>query len=322
MNLINFGDIDDTIYKLKLRGLSFILSKFNFLARKRVESAFNQVDINFTNYWDIPEIKAHWNYLISGNPNCLYEDYVVSKVLSDKENLKMLSIGCGGGHHELRFAKYNNFSSILGIDLAPKLIEKANKMANENGYSNLKYEVHNFYDFKLENQTFDVIHFYANLHHLKPVNAVLEKVKIALKKDGYLIIHEYVGADRFQFSKYQIKAVNELLKSIPKNLRTKYLTNSIKRKIHIPGLIRMILADPSEAVDSNSIRPMLQKRFSSIIEVELGGNILQLLFKDIAHHFVNPTNDGLHILKRTFEKEKEFIDTKKSDFIFGIYQPK
>jgi len=81
----------------------------------------------------------------------------------------------------------------------------------------------------------------------------------------------------------------------------------------------MILADPSEAADSESIRPVLKKLFTPIKEVELGGNILQLLFKDIAHHFAEPTNEGMAILKAVFEAEKAYQQKGQSDFIFGVY---
>lgn len=320
MNLITVGDITDTWYKLRLRGLKFILSKFNFFAQKRVESVFNVLEINSANYWDIPEIKRHWNQLISGEPDTLYEDYVFKKFLYNKKNLKMLSIGCGGGHHEIRFAKYENFDSIIGIDLAPKLIEKANKVAREQGYLNLKYELHDFYKLPLNKHAYDVIHFYASLHHFKPIDLILQKVKNALKKDGYLIIHEYVGPNRFQFPKEQIKVINELLNTIPKQLCTKYLSNKVKQKVYTPGLLRMILADPSEAADSQSIRPVLKKLFTPIKEVELGGNIMHLLFKDIAHHFVEPSNDAMAILKYVFEAEKDYRQKSQSDFIFGVYR--
>lgn len=322
MNLINKGDITDIFYKLKTRGLNFIVSKTNFIAKKRVKSAFNRLEINSVNYWDIPKINKHWNQLISGDPECYYEKFVCDNFLLGKPNLKMLSIGCGGGHHELRFAQNADFQSILGIDIAPKLIEKANNNAKKEGYEYLRYEVQDFYQMPLENNTFDSIHFYGSLHHFKPINLVLEKVKKALKKDGYLIIHEYVGPNRFQFEKVQIRLINKLLQTIPKQLRTKYITNRVKQKIYAPGLVRMILADPSEAADSASIRPTLNDLFISVKEVELGGNILQLLFKDIAHHFSEATDMKMDILNAVFEAENEYINNGKSDFIFGIYRPR
>ncbi|MFN8255227.1 MAG: methyltransferase domain-containing protein [Bacteroidales bacterium] len=322
MNLITIEDFKEAAYKLKLRGFRFILSKFNFQSKNRTISAFNQTDIETANYWDIPKIKNHWNNLISGDENCGYEDFVVSEYLSDRFNLKMLSIGCGGGHHELRFAKYPNFSSITGIDIAPLLIAKANKISEEQGFTNLNYKVADFYKLEANNQEYDVVHFYASLHHFKPTAQILEKVKKILKKDGYLIVHEYVGANRFQFPGHQIYAINDLLQKIPEKFRIKYKSQQVKTKFVVPGLITMFLADPSEAADSESIRPNLKKLFSTVYEAELGGNLLQLLFKDIAHHFVQTTDETSKILTDVFEAEKVYIENKSSDLIFGIYQNK
>ena len=124
----------------------------------------------------IPEIKEHWNTIISNNPKMEYADYVVDKYLKNDTNLKMLSLGCGAGSHEIKFAKHSNFSEITGIDLAPKLIGEANKNAQQNNFKNLKYEVANIYDCYFDDSIFDVILFHSSLHHFKN----LEKFSIFL----------------------------------------------------------------------------------------------------------------------------------------------
>ena len=84
----------------------------------------------------------------------------------------------------------------------------------------------------------------------------------------------------------------------------------------------MVLADPSECVDSSNIIKSLHKHFSPIVEKGFGGNIIMNVLKDISHHFVENNNEKEKILKKLFEFEDAYLKSNKSDFVFGIYQKK
>jgi len=160
------------------------------------------------------------------------------------------------------------------------------------------------------------------LHHFKNIEQLAQRVGKALKNDGYLILNEYVGENRLQFSKEQIQEMNRLLETIPVKYRKRYLTNWLKKKIYAPGLLRMIISDPSEAVESETIRPVIHKNFKIIEERKIGGDLLMMVLKDIAHHFTNNEDpEGKKILKKLFQEEDRYLkETENADFIFGIYQ--
>ena len=82
--MITRGDIIETYFKMKQRGIEYLFSKFTFQKNIRVKNTFNQVNIESSNYWIIPEIKEHWNKIISGNPNQEYADYIVKKYYENK----------------------------------------------------------------------------------------------------------------------------------------------------------------------------------------------------------------------------------------------
>jgi len=77
------------------------------------------------------------------------------------------------------------------------------------------------------------------------------------------------------------------LKTIPLKYRYRIGTKNVKTKIFRPGLVRMFLVDPSEAVDSESILPSLHENFKVLEEKKIGGDILLILLKDIAHNFLD-----------------------------------
>jgi len=116
--------------------------------------------------------------------------------------------------------------------------------------------------------------------------------------------------------------MNRLLETIPVKYRKRYLTNWLKKKIYAPGLLRMIISDPSEAVESETIRPVIHKNFKIIEERKIGGDLLMMVLKDIAHHFTNNEDpEGKKILKKLFQEEDRYLkETENADFIFGIYQ--
>ena len=140
---LSIGDIYDLVYKIKQKGYKKLLLKFKPTKQSRTISKWNTETIS-SDFWVIPEIRRRWNKLCTGNPDLEYEDYVVTRYLSGKEKLKMLSIGCGTGARERKFAKYPHFELIEGIDMAPALIEEAKKFAENMNLSSIKYHTGDF----------------------------------------------------------------------------------------------------------------------------------------------------------------------------------
>ena len=165
-----------------------------------------------------------------------------------------------------------------------------------------------------------MILFDSFLHHIKDLDDVLNKVYKSLKLDGLLVINEYVGPSRFQWSKEQLKIANDALKELPLSFRKRWHNNKIKSKIYKPGLLRMILADPSEAVNSDLILSKIHDRFKVLEEKPLGGNILHLTLKDISQNFTSENEECVKWIQRLFQIEDEFlVKGNKTDFVFGVY---
>lgn len=319
MPLITSDDFIETWSKINQRGFSFFLSKFNPKPRARTLSAFDSEDIQSSNWWSIPEVKRRWNEKISGDPSLGYEAYTVHKYLKDRKSLKMLSIGSGVCSHEILFAKAIDFDKIVCVDLAVKPLEEARKKVSELGFTNFEFVNQDVYKLDYEPEIFDVILFHMSLHHFTNINNLLQKMKTLLKKDGILIINEYVGPNRLQVPKSQIQQIQKALESIPEKWRSRFQSNRLKTTVSGPGYLRMIMADPSECVESEKIVPALHNNFIVKEEKPLGGNILTFLFKDIAHHFLNPNTEQLELLSSLFTLEDEYLANHLTDYLFGIY---
>jgi ubiquinone/menaquinone biosynthesis C-methylase UbiE len=323
MRLITIEDLRDLYLKLVQRGFSFILSKATFNSVKRTKSSFNEINIDAANWWIIPEIRSRWNKLITGSPDISYEEFISKGIFKDSEALKMVSIGSGVCSHELKLAELNSHWDILCVDFSDNLLDIARKSAKEKNLQNINFVAENIYKYHLPDDYFDIVFFNSSLHHFNQIESfIADKVVRKLKGTGMLIIHEYVGPSRLQYKKNQLIAINDCLKLLDKKYRTMYKSGLRKNRYYGSGLIRMIVSDPTECVDSESILPSIYKNFNIILEKPIGGNILMSVLKDIAHHFVDQDSENIKSLKRLIKFEDDFLLNNPSDFIFGIYQKK
>lgn len=318
MSYISKGDLIDVFLKIKTKGVRFLFSKFKLIPKDRIASKWDNYESK-SDFWVIPEITDKWNEIISGNSRVIYEDYVYEKYLKGKTGLKLLSVGCGEGFHDRNFAKYDCFESILGLDYSPESIRIAQENAKE-GNLNINYICGDFYK-KEFNEKYDVILFSSSLHHFDKIDFFLKnKIKPLLKDDGILVVFEFVGPNRLQWRENQLNKANELLRQIPDRYKVFYDGQTIKKKVYKPGYLRMLMVDPSEAIDSEAIVPALKKHFKIIEEKNLGWNILHILLKGIAHNFLNEEEETKKLINELIEYEYEFVhEVKSSDAIFGVY---
>jgi ubiquinone/menaquinone biosynthesis C-methylase UbiE len=322
-HLISRGDFIDLYFKVKERGMAFVFQKLKLKALSRTVSKWNSI-VPGSDWWIIPEVRHRWNEKCTGNADLEYEEYLVNKYLQGRSGLTMLSVGCGTGSRERKFAKFPQFSSIVGVDVAANQIQKARELANADGFLNIDYNVLDFSEHTLPEQSYDLILFNSSLHHFSNVRWLMHnKVLPLLKSNGLLVILEHVGPNRLQWNKGQLLYCNHLLKNLPARYTLRPDKLSHKRKVYRPGLLRMLLVDPSEAADSESILPAIHDSFSILEEKQVGGNILHLLLKDISHNFLEPDSETKQILEQLFHAEDEFrASTGKADMVFGIYSKK
>ncbi|MBU2689320.1 MAG: class I SAM-dependent methyltransferase [Candidatus Eisenbacteria bacterium] len=286
----------------------------------RVRNTWEQSASPPVHWWAIPRVRERWNSLITGESNVEFPAYVVNKYLKQKKNLRMISPGCGYGALEFRFAKHDQFSRVEGFDLSSRRIKGANAEAEKSNCGNLFYFVGDIYKYDFGDNRYDVIFLHSILHHVRNLRSLFEKLRNSLKSDGILIIDEYVGPKRFQWTDEQLSLSNYYLNKIPASYRRRWKSKREKKKIYRPGYLRMILSDPSEAVASEEIMPELRMTFKKLEERPYGGNLLQLIFKDISHNFVEDTAEVREWLNVLFSAEDDFVkQSRKSDYVFGVY---
>ena len=305
------------------RGRGFVWSKLHPSRRARTRSAFDQTAAQAANWWIIPRVRKRWNNLITGSPEQTYEEMLMSAYFKGRQGLRMLSLGSGAATHEWALAAAPALVHIDCVDLSAEMLHSAAarvQQENPQRARKMAFHVKDIADFDFPDEAYDVVLFHSSLHHFRHVDQLLEAtIARTLRPKGLLIVNEYVGPNRLQYPTHQLQAVEEALHTIPPAYRTRYMTGLLKTRVRGPGRLRMILADPSECVDSEAIVPTLHRHFDTIYERAYGGNLLMPVLKDIAHHFVSPDADREAVLEKLFDMEDDYLKRHPSDFLFGIY---
>lgn len=287
----------------------------------RVKAAWANIEFPPKNWWDIPAVQTRWNHMVSGDANVDYYEYITRNYLMGRDSLRGLSLGCGTGQRELRWAELGKFVRIDAFDISKEHIQIAIAAAKEKNYDRIiDYRVAEVNTIEVREALYDVVLVEQSLHHFSPLESILRKVDRFLKPSGYFVVNEFVGPSRFQWTDRQLQAANGLLAGLPTKYKTLWNSKSVKTYVYKPGLLRMILADPSEAVESSNILPLLQRLFDVIDLKGFGGNILHLLFDGIAHHFSSPDAEAQRWLNRCFEIEDQFLASEavQSDFVVAV----
>ena len=144
------------------------------------------------------------------------------------------------------------------MNLSPPLIEAATAAAVASSQATvLEFRVGNADTIDVAPMSLDAVIWEAALHHMTPLRTVLERAGRWLKPGGLMLVNEFVGPTRFQWTDRQLEAANALLDLLPQRLR-RQPDGRLKSRIVRPSHLAMRL-DPSEAIESSDILPALDE---------------------------------------------------------------
>ena len=206
------------------------------------------------------------------------------------------------------------------MDLSASRIEAARAAAAASPYAGvLEFRVDNAETIDVPPDSLDTVICEGSLHHLAPVRAVLERARGWLKPGGLVLVNEFVGPKRFQWTDRQLEVANALLDLIPLRLR-RQPDGLSKTRVYRPGRLVMRLGDPSEAIESSEILPALDDLFERIELRRMGGTLSHLVFAEIAQNFGGDDPKARRWADLVFETEDLLMDAGEicSDYVVGV----
>jgi SAM-dependent methyltransferase len=239
-------------------------------------------------YWMAhPMVRARLNTLASGDPEQDTYDRLATVLRQRGVALpigRAVSLGCGFGSLERTLAGRGIVREIDAYDIAPGAIAEARRLAEEAGLAGLRYHLGDLEAIEFPPGEVDVVFAHSCVHHIERLDELFAAVSAMLKPGGIFHVNEFVGPTRFQWTDGQITEVNRFLRALPPRLRR--LPSGQPRPLQGRATVAaMIAADPSEAIRSADIVPVLRRHFDILEIAELGGALLHLGLADIAQNF-------------------------------------
>ncbi|GAY78245.1 ubiquinone/menaquinone biosynthesis methyltransferase UBIE [Sporolactobacillus inulinus] len=97
---------------------------------------------------------------------------VIKAILPELKNKNVLDLGCGFGWH-CRYAREQQASSVIGVDISEKMLQKARKMTDDSAVSCIKMPIE---DINFSDSQFDVVISSLAFHYVKSFEIVCQKV--------------------------------------------------------------------------------------------------------------------------------------------------
>ena len=111
------------------------------------------------------------------------EWHAFKKLLPDFKGKRVLDLGCGYGWHS-RYAAENGATSVLGIDLSRKMLEKARSMTTD---PRIQYQNTAIEDFETSPESFEVVLSSLAIHYIPDFNSLCRKVHRILNSHGIFV---------------------------------------------------------------------------------------------------------------------------------------
>jgi SAM-dependent methyltransferase len=144
------------------------------------------------------------------------------------------------------------------------------------------------------------------VHHIRNLEHFFAEVRRALKPGALFIMNEFVGPDQFQWTDRQFQLADNLLQRIPERYRRSVLSGHLKTRNVRQTVAHMNAVDPTEAIRSSEIIPLLRTSFDVIEQVDYGGTLLNLALEEITGNFAE-TPEDLTALQPLFEAERDYL---------------
>jgi SAM-dependent methyltransferase len=219
-------------------------------------------------YWTChPIINEYVNTMIApGHSNILA--WFARNFVKDKPFDRGLSIGCGTGAAERQAVQEGVCQFMDGVDISPASIETANQAALKAGLNDrLRYSTGDLNMLKLPKGHYDFVLCVGSLHHLENLEYLFNELRTGLKPGAFILINEYVGPSRLQWMEKQLKILNNVWEIMPTEFRKAGPLLAVDQE-------ELIKVDPSEAIRSSEIIPLLYNNFEIVEHIDYGGSFL------------------------------------------------
>jgi len=265
------------------------------------------------------------NPRISGDPSIGWLEWVQRQFIPHEVKAGFV-LGCGGGNLERKAAALGICRAFHGVDISQEAIEVARALAEREGWTEFRYESIDANFLNLAPDSLDLILSDMALHHIDRLEHVLSEFGKALRPSGLLVLNEFVGPNRFQWTDTQLQLATRLIRSLPLRLRRNRDVMKWKRilkpwvwKAKHWSPERVARMDPSESIRSSEIPKLVENHFEILCRTDYGGTLLALVLNNIVGNFGAKSEDVWILQELVGEEERGLASGKMtSDYVLIV----
>jgi SAM-dependent methyltransferase len=200
-----------------------------------------------------------------------------------------ISVGCGNAVKELALLKEGLVQHFDLYDVSAERVEEVKRRAESLGLNDrISVFCCNVFDEPLAEGMYDLVFWNNSLHHMFNVSDAMRWTHSVLKKGGGLLLNDFVGPSRFQWTDEQLDYAARIRNCFR---NTRFLDDpaaagqQLPIEVTKPSKLAMIYDDPSEAADSSNIVFELKKHFPSATIWKTGGVVYHLALNEMLANF-------------------------------------
>lgn len=271
-------------------------------------------------YWLNNKLVEEATYRLMTDTPRHWLGWLLNDYFAERTFHRSLSICCGDGAHEIQLHTSGKVRFVSGIDISEGAINQAMARFAAAGAppDSYRFEVGDVNALQLQDR-YDLIFSTGALHHTTNLEELLSTVARALEPNGYFVVVEFIGPNRFQWTDRQIEIANQVLSV----LDPAYLRDGRNARFERPTIESMLACDPSEAVRSADVYPLVKKHFDVRYERFYNGTLLHQLHPLLRTELANQgKRDFDSIVKLILLLEDLLVkgNVLPSDFVFLICQ--
>jgi SAM-dependent methyltransferase len=264
-------------------------------------------------YWnELPGVVMQLQQRATGEP---FTDWVTHLATwHGRPFRKALILNCGNGWVERVMLERGVVADAVGIDVGTELLAEAEAAAEAAGLP-IRYYRLNVNTAEFPEDGYDLVVNHAAGHHITYLDRVQRAVATLLPDDGVFVSWDYVGPHRNQYPGDMWEAAHAVNVTLPEHIRS---------AMNYPWLPEMLTEDPTEAIHSELVLPIMRRYFTLEYERALGGGIAYVLLTPNARFVDAPAEETAPWLQAILARDAAYTDADpaRTLFVYAIARPR
>jgi SAM-dependent methyltransferase len=256
-----------------------------------------------------PTAKSRLHALLGASSR---EQWFHNRYLSGRSGLRGLSIGVGKAEAELNLISLGGFDRYDLYDVSPVATETGRQTAQARGLKAANFVCGDIYEAVLPDGGYDVITFFAALHHMGDLEAILQKCNRMLAPGGVLWAAEYVGPDRFQFPDKHTAFAKALYRALDPEIKLPF-----EPELRFPSAEEVIAADPTESIHPSEIQSTMRSIWPNMEFIGTYGTLMFILSWCLNYNAWYDTDQGRESFNTILDIDAAMIDAGRLPHYFA-----